>query len=137
MKRSDSSLRAGADGEHADDGADAEDDAERGQQRAGLLRAEVGEGLADIGEADHLERAFMAPFCLGGGRLGRLVGIGHRDDVAFIEAGEDGLAFAAPDQFDVVRHEAVRRLAVDEGAAVAFEDAPGREPRARCRASRR
>src|ERR1039458_9014058 len=44
---------AGADGEHADDAADAEDDAEGGEQGAGLLGAEVGAGLADVGEEDH------------------------------------------------------------------------------------
>src|ERR1022692_544786 len=44
---------AGADGEHADDAADAEDDAEGGEQGAGLLGAEVGAGLADVGEKDH------------------------------------------------------------------------------------
>src|ERR1019366_5735123 len=44
---------AGADGEHANDAADAEDDAEGGEQGAGLLGAEVGDGLADVGEEDH------------------------------------------------------------------------------------
>ena len=52
---------AGADGEHADDAADAEDDAEGGEQGAGLLGAQVGDGLAEVGEKDHLARAFMAP----------------------------------------------------------------------------
>ena len=41
MKRSDSSLRARADGQHADHRAHAEHDAQRGQQRARLLRAQV------------------------------------------------------------------------------------------------
>ncbi len=49
-------ARAGADGEHPDDRADAEDDAERGQHGAGLLRPQVLGGEAEIGEiaaADH------------------------------------------------------------------------------------
>src|ERR1039458_2473123 len=44
---------AGADGEHADDAADAEDDAEGSEESAGLLGAQVGDGLAEVGEKDH------------------------------------------------------------------------------------
>src|ERR1035437_6628272 len=48
---------AGANGEHTDDAADAEDDAEGGEQGSGLLGAEVGDGLAEVGEKDHRELA--------------------------------------------------------------------------------
>src|ERR1019366_8384319 len=44
---------AGADGEHADDAADAEDDAEGSEESAGLLGAQVGDGLAEVGEKNH------------------------------------------------------------------------------------
>ncbi len=37
-----------ADGEHADDAADAEDDAEGGEQGAGFLSAQVGDGLSNV-----------------------------------------------------------------------------------------
>ena len=71
-------LGAGADGQHPDDRADAEDDAQGREQRARLLRAQVGQRLADVGEAeDHLESAFMAPFCWARGGFGLLVGIRH------------------------------------------------------------
>src|ERR1039458_7128734 len=48
---------ARADGEHADDAADAEDDAEGSEESAGLLGAQVGDGLAEVGEKDHRELA--------------------------------------------------------------------------------
>src|ERR1019366_4204348 len=53
---------AGADGEHADDTADAEDDAEGSEESAGLLGAQVGDGLAEVGEEDHRELAGGVPF---------------------------------------------------------------------------
>src|ERR1039457_5167497 len=48
---------AGAYGEHADDAADAEDDAEGSEESARLLSAQVGDGLAEVGEKDHRELA--------------------------------------------------------------------------------
>jgi hypothetical protein len=52
---------AGADGQHANHGADAEDNAQSREQGAGLLGAEVGQSLADIGGGeDHCCNAFMA-----------------------------------------------------------------------------
>ena len=108
--------------------ADAEDDAEGGEQGAGLLGAQIGDGLAEVGEEDHLERAFMAPFCCGFAGLELLVGIGHGDDFAFLDAGDDGLAFAAADEGDVVGDEAVGAAGVDEGAAVALEEGLGGNP---------
>ena len=89
---------AGADGEHTDDGADAEDDAEGGEEGAGLLGAQVGEGLAEVGKEDHLPRAFMAPCCCFAAWLVLLVGIRHGDDLAFLDPGDHGLAFAAADE---------------------------------------
>ena len=54
-------ARAGADGQHADHRADAEDDAQSGEQGTGLLGAEVGQSLADVGGGeDHCCSAFMA-----------------------------------------------------------------------------
>ena len=41
---------AGADGEHADHRADAKYDAQSGEEGPGFLRAEVGEGLTEIGQ---------------------------------------------------------------------------------------
>src|ERR1039458_1890727 len=55
-------LGAGANGQHPDHGANAEDDAEGGEQGAGLLRPQVGHSWADVGK-DHFCRACMAPFC--------------------------------------------------------------------------
>ena len=69
-----------------------------------------------------VDSAFMAlrPSALGG-RLVLLVGIGHRHQLAFLDAGDHRLALAAAHQGDVVRHEALGRLQVDEGTAVAFK----------------
>src|ERR1035441_2498572 len=57
---------AGAYGEHADDAADAEDDAEGSEQSARLLSAQVGDGLAEVGEKDH----WGAPDAEYGGQTG-------------------------------------------------------------------
>jgi hypothetical protein len=65
-------ARSRADGHHADDRADAEHDAERGEQRARLLRAEIAESLDNVGEYDHFCNAFITPaagfadFCCSG-----------------------------------------------------------------------
>jgi hypothetical protein len=52
---------SGADRHHADHGTDAKHNAERGEQRSRLLRAQVSECLAEIREDDHFCRAFMTP----------------------------------------------------------------------------
>ena len=54
--------------------ADAEDDAQGGEQGAGFLRAQVGDGLAEIGEtedhcAERLHGAACGAFMALGGRF--------------------------------------------------------------------
>src|ERR1019366_4742251 len=57
-------ARAGADGQHADHRADAENDAQRGQQRARFLGAQIIECLRGVREDPpqplHRDKAFMA-----------------------------------------------------------------------------
>ena len=56
-------FRARADGEHSNDGADTEDDAQSGEQGASLLGPQIGQRLSDVTKGeDHFCRAFMAPF---------------------------------------------------------------------------
>ena len=102
-------ARAGADGEHADHRADAEHDAQRGQQRPDRLRPQVFEGNPQIRE-DPADRSAApktdaAPSSarnrLGSAapRLPRwrlLGGVGQRHDGAFVQALDDDLAFARP-----------------------------------------
>jgi hypothetical protein len=61
-------TRAGADRQHADHAAHAEDNAHRGEQGAQLLRAQIGNRLQQVAEEvsclavrDHLPIAFVAP----------------------------------------------------------------------------
>src|ERR1019366_8568755 len=64
----------------------------------------------------------------GGAAFELLVGVGHGDGFAFLDAGDDGLTFAAADEGHIVGDEAIGAAGVDEGAAVAFEEGLGRNP---------
>lgn len=56
------------------------------------------------------------------------VGVRHRDHLAFVNSLEHSLALAPANQRNVVRHEAVRGLQIDEVAAIAIEERLRRNP---------
>src|ERR1035441_10081912 len=57
-----------------------------------------------------------------------LVGVGHGDDFAFPDAGDDGLALTAADERDIVGDETAGSASIDEGTAVALEEGLGGNP---------
>ena len=70
-------LAPGADGHHRDDGADADDDAERGEERAQLVAQDGAEGDAQRLEGVHCAPARGLPRGSGDGRLGLLPHVRH------------------------------------------------------------
>src|ERR1039457_4544198 len=57
-----------------------------------------------------------------------LVGVGHGDDFAFLDAGDNGLALTAADERDIVGDETAGSAGIDEGAAVTLEEGLGGNP---------
>src|SRR5207247_1622587 len=51
-----------------------------------------------------------------------LIGCGERNELTLLDAGDDGLAFGAARERDIVWDEPVGAASVDVGAAIAFEE---------------
>ena len=58
-----------------------------------------------------------------------LVGVGHGDDFAFLDAGDNGLALTAADERDIVGDETAGSAGIDEGPAVTLEEGLGGNPK--------